>query len=118
MPEPDATHRLISADFLTQSYRVVGKMMVPSNGVVSMLNDTTTSFMEVLYAKLARIHMPTKLVGEYDIIDLVKTNLFAICVTHRKDTGPLAMVRGGYQSLVKYTIRVITQVYELEGTLE
>jgi hypothetical protein len=118
MPEPDASHRLLSADFLTQSYRVVGKLMVPSNGVAGMMNDKTTSFMEVMDAKLARIHMPTKLVGEYEIIDLVKTNLFAICMTRRTDTGPLALVRGGYQSLVKYTIRVITQVYELEGTLE
>ncbi len=118
MPESDATHRLLSADFLTQSYRVVGKMMIPSNGVIGMLNDKTTSFMEVMDAKLARIHMPTKLVGEYEIIDLVKTNLFAICMTNRKDTGPLALARGGYQSHVKYTIRVITQVYELEGSLE
>jgi hypothetical protein len=32
--------------------------------------------------------------------------------------GPQALARGGYQNLVKYTIRVITQVYELEGMLE
>ena len=40
-----------------------------------MMNDSTTSFMEVLEAKLARIHMPTKLVEEYEMVDLVKTNV-------------------------------------------
>jgi hypothetical protein len=118
MPESTAAHRLLSADFVTLSYRVMGKMMVPNTGMVGMMNDTTTSFMEVMDAKLARIHMPTKLVGEYEIIDLVKTNLFAVCLTRREDIGPQALARGGYQNLAQYTIRVTTQVYELEGTLE
>jgi len=112
------SHRLLSADFLTLSYRVVGKILVPNAGMIGMMNDTTSSFMEVVNAKLARIHMPTKLVGEYESIDVVKTNLFAVCLTRREDVGPQALVRGGYQNLVKYKIRVTTQVYELEGTLE
>jgi hypothetical protein len=118
MPETNATHRMLSADFLTLSYRVVGKMMVPNTGVVGLMNDPTTSFMEVSEAKLARIHMPTKLVGEYKVIDLVKDNVFAICLSRREDIGPQALVRGGYKNLVEYSIRVTTQVYELEGTLE
>jgi len=118
MSESNATRRLLSADFLTLSYRVVGKMLVPTAGVVGMMNDKTTSFMEVVDAKLARIHMPTKLVSEYEIIDLVKTNLFAVCLTRREDVGPQVLARGGYKNLVQYTIRVTSQVYELEGTLE
>ena len=118
MPESNVTHRMIAADFLTPSYRVVGKMMAPNTGIVGMLNDPTTSFMEVMEAKMARIHMPTKLVGEYSVIDLVKNNVFAVCVTRREDVGPQALARGGYQKLVKYPIRVTTQVYELEGIME
>jgi len=118
MPETNVTHRMLSADFVTQSYRVVGKMMVPNTGVVGLINDPTNSFMEIVDAKLARIHMPPKLVGEYKLVDLVKTNVFAICLTRREDVGPQALVRGGYQNLVEYSIRATTQVYELEGTLE
>jgi len=117
-PEPTVTHRLISADFLTSSYRIVGKIMVPHTGVIGLLNDTTTSFCEVVDAKLARLHMPTKLVGEYKVIDLVKANIFAVCLTRREDVGPQALARGGYQNLVKYPLRLTTQVYELDGTLE
>jgi hypothetical protein len=118
MPETNVTHRMLAADFLTQSYRVVGKMMVPNTGVFGLINDPTTSFMEVLDAKLARIHMPTKLVGGYKMIDLVKDNVFAICLTRREDVGPQALARGGYQNLVEYSIRLTTRVYELEGILE
>ncbi|MBE3038004.1 MAG: hypothetical protein IMZ62_04225 [Chloroflexi bacterium] len=32
--------------------------------------------------------------------------------------GPQALARGGYQKLAEYTLRVTSQVYELEGTLE
>jgi hypothetical protein len=118
MPESNVTHRQLSADFLTLSYRVVGKILVPNNGMVGLMNDKNTSFMEVVDAKLARIHMPTKLVEEYEMIDLVKTNLFAVCLTRREDVGPQALARGGYKNLVKYNIRVTSQVYELEGILE
>jgi hypothetical protein len=118
MPETNVTHRMLAADFLTQSYRVVGKMMVPNTGVVGLINDPNTAFMEIVDAKLARIHMPTKLVGEYKMIDLVKNNVFAICLSRREDMGPQALARGGYQNFVEYSIRVTTQVYELEGKLE
>lgn len=118
VPETPVTHRQLPADFLTPSYRVVGKMMAPNTGVIGMLNDRTTSFMEVVDAKLARIHMPTKLVAEYNLVDLVKKNIFAVCLTRREDVGPQALARGGYQNLVNYSIRVTSEVYEVEGTLE
>ena len=112
------TQRQIAADFLTPGYRIVGHIMAPRSGLMGLMNDTTSSFMEVLDAKLARLHMPSKLAGEYELIDLVKPNIFAVCLPRREDVGPQALARGGYQNLVKYPIRVTTQVYELEGTLE
>jgi hypothetical protein len=118
MPDINSTHRLISADFLTPRYRIVGKIYVPHTGLLGLMNDTTSSFMEVQEAKLARTHMPTKLVGEYQMIDVVKTNIFAVCLTRREDVGPIALARGGYSTLNHYSIKVTTPVYELEGTLE
>ena len=119
MPEPTSgTQRLISADFLTSSYRVVGRLMVPHTGVMGLMNDPTSAFMEVLEAKLARVHMPTKLFGEHQMVDLVKSNVFAVCLTRREDAGPQALARGGYQNIIRYHLRLTTQIYELEGTLE
>jgi hypothetical protein len=118
MAEVTSTHRLISADFLTPSYRIVGKIYVPHSGMLGLMNDTTSSFMEVQEVKLARTHMPTKLVDEYEMIDVVKSNIFAVCLTRREDVGPAALARGGYSKLNHYTIKVTSSVYELDGILD
>jgi hypothetical protein len=117
-PPISGTQRLINADFLTSSYRVVGKIMVPNTGLMGLMNDGTSSFMEILDAKMARLHMPTKLVDHYEVIRLVKSQVVAVCVSRREDIGPQALARGGYVRLVEYPIRVATQIYELNGTLE
>jgi len=118
MTQPNLTHRLLPADILTLSCRVVGQMVVPNTGVIGMMNDVTSSFMELTEAKLARIHMPTKLISEYTVMELVKNNIFAVCLTRREDVGPQALARGGYQNTVNYPIHITSQVYEIEGTLE
>jgi len=112
------TQRLISADFLTPSYRVVGKIMVPNTGMIGLMNDPINSYAEILDAKLARIHMPTKLVEHYEVIRIVKRQVFAIALNRREDLGPQALARGGYVRLTEFPVRITSQVYELEGTLE
>jgi len=116
-PKPN-THRLIPADFLTSGYRIVGKIMVPSAGIMGLMNDTTNTFVEILDAKLARLHMPTKLVDHFEVVRLVKSQVFSVCLSRREDLGPLALTRGGYVRVTDFPIRVTTHVFELEGILE
>jgi hypothetical protein len=115
---PSVTHRLISADYFTQSYRIVGKTMVPNTGLMGLVNDPTTSFMEILDARLARAHMPSKLVDHYEVVRIVKKEIFAIAMARREDLGPQALARGGYVRLTEYPMRITTPVYEFDGVLE
>ncbi len=112
------THRFLPADILTSSYRVVGKVSVSTNGVMGLLNDPTHTYLEVLDARLARIHMPTKLVDHYEVIRLFKRQVFSIALARREDLGPAAVVRGGFASVTEYPVRLTTQVYEIEGKIE
>lgn len=112
------THRFMHADILTSSYRVVGKISVATNGAMGMLNDPTHSYMEVLDARLARIHMPTKLVDHFEVVRMFKQRIFAIALGRREDLGPQAVVRGGFASVTEYPVRITTQVYEIDGTVE
>lgn len=112
------THRFIPADILTTSYRVVGKVVVTTNGVMGMMNDPTHSYMEVHDARLARIHMPTKLVDHFEVVRMFKRQVFAVALARREDLGPQMVVRGGYGSTTEYPVRLTTQVYEIEGKLE
>jgi hypothetical protein len=115
---PSATHRVLPVDFYTTSYRIVGKVMIANTGIVGQLNDTTTSFIEILDARLARVHMPSKLVSHYEVVRLVKSQIFAAAFARREDLGPQALVRGGYERLTEYPVNITSAVYELQGTLE
>ena len=86
--EPSGTQRLVNADFFTSSYRVVGKVMIPSSGLYALLNDAMSSAIEVLDVHLAHAHMPTKLVDNYEMVRLVKNQIVVVCVARREDLGP------------------------------
>jgi hypothetical protein len=92
--------------------------MVSTNGLLGILNDITKSHLEVHDARLARIHMPTKLVDHFEVVRLVKSHIFVLCAARREDLGPSGIVRGGYSSISALPVRLTTHVYEIEGKLE
>lgn len=112
------TYRFLPADILTSGYRVVGKIMVTSHGAMGMLNDPTRSSIEVNDARLARLHMPTKLVDHFELVRMMKKHLFAVCMARREDLGPMGIVRGGFNNVIEYPIRITTQMFEIEGIME
>jgi len=112
------TYRFVPADIYTSGYRVVGKVMVANAGVIGLMNDSTSSAMEVHDARLARLHMPTKLVDHFDMVRMVKKKVIVMCLARREDLGPAALVRGGYGSISEYPARFTSQVYEVEGRME
>ena len=118
MDSSQRTYRFLPADVYTAGYRVVGKIMVSTNGIMGVLNDTTKSHLEIHDARMARIHMPTKLVDHFEVVRLVKAQVFAACAARREDLGPSGIVRGGYSNVTPMASRMATSVYEIEGKLE
>ena len=112
------TFRFLPADILTSGYRVVGKIMVASQGAMGVMNDPTHSALEVNDARMARLHMPTKLVDHFEIVRMMKKQVHALCMARREDLGPHALVRGGYTSVVEYPVRITTPMFEIDGTME
>jgi len=92
--------------------------MVTSHGAMGMMNDPTRTAMEVNDARLARLHMPTKLVDHFELVRMMKKHVYAVCLARREDLGPQAMVRGGFTNVVEYPIRITTQMFEIEGIME
>ena len=92
--------------------------MVSTNGIMGVLNDITKSHLELHDARLARIHMPSKLVDHFEVIRLVKMQIFAICSARREDLGPSQFQRGGYSNISALPARLTTQLYEIEGKIE
>ncbi|GAB4544045.1 MAG: hypothetical protein Fur002_16900 [Anaerolineales bacterium] len=112
------TYRFLQADILTSGYRVVGKMTVTSSGAMGMLNDATKSAMEINDARLARLHMPTKLVDHFEVVRMMKPHIHAVCMSRKEDLGPQSIVRGGFSNLMEYPVRVTTENFEIEGIME
>ncbi len=112
------TQRFVSGDIYTRSYRIVGQILVGGMGLIGLLNDPVTSFMELHDVSLAHMHMPKKLVDEFDLLRVTKDQVVAICLKRPEDIGPKALVRGGFERITEFPIQVVTQVYEIEGTME
>jgi hypothetical protein len=112
------SYRFLPADVYTSGYRVVGKVMVSTNGIMGVLNDITKSHLALHDARMARIHMPSKLVDHFEVVRLVKSQIFAICAVRREDLGPFQVQRGGYSNISSLPLRLTTQVYEIEGKME
>lgn len=118
MDSSPRTFRFLPADVMTSGYRIVGKMMVTSSGAMGILNDSTRSTLELNDARLARVHMPSKLVDHFELVRMLKKQIHALCFARREDLGPHALVRGGYTNTVEYPVRIATQMFEIEGTME
>jgi hypothetical protein len=118
MESSPRTYRFMPADIYTSGYRIVGKLMVATGGLMGVLNDITKSHLEIHDARLARIHMPTKLVDHFEVVRLVKLHIFALCAARREDLGPSSLVRGTYTNVAEYPARLATNVYEIDGKLE
>ena len=112
------THRFVPVDVLTTSYRVVGKMMVSNTGLIGLLNNPNSSFVEIHDARLARIHMPTKLADHFEVIRLTKKHLLIVSLNRREDMGAQSLARGGYATIKQYQVLVTMQNYESEGFIE
>lgn len=118
MDTSQRTYRFLPADVYTAGYRVVGKIMVSANGIMGILNDSTKSHVEIHDARLARIHMPTKLVDHFEVVRLVKAQISVACAMRREDLGPTGIVRGGYSNVTDIQTRIVTNVFEIEGKLQ
>jgi hypothetical protein len=112
------TYRFVLADILTSGYRVAGKIAVTTHGAMGFLNDHTHSTLETHDARMARLHMPTKLVDHFELVRIMKRQIHAVCLSRREDLGPQAIVRGGFTSVTEYSIRLTTSVFEIDGTME
>ncbi len=112
------TYRPVPADFLTASYRIVGKVLVSNSGLLGILNDPSASFVEVHEAQIARLPNSARIIKRFETIRLVKTHLVAMCAGRRDDFGPQARARIGYARMAEYPVFIGTSVYEFDGIME
>lgn len=108
----------IEVEVLTSSYRLKGELKRIHSGVMSILNDPTSSFIELQDVCMGRIVAGNNLTQTMSVAQVLKTQIIAICFDNREDLMLQPLTRGTYLRPVRYPISVTTPVYEIEGTYE
>jgi len=110
--------RLIPAEILTNSHYIFGQVKVIQSGLMGMLTDTTTSYLEVNDASVAQIHKPSNVVNYAPLLYIVRSQVVAVCLNKREYMGLQGVMKGGFQRLFPYPVQITTRMYDLFGTLE
>ncbi len=111
-------NRLIPAEILTSSHYIFGQIKVIQSGLVGMLTDTTSSFLEVNEASIAPIWKPSSVMNYASQLYMVRSEIAAVCLSKRDYMGLQGVLKGGYQRLIPYPVQISTRVYDLSGTIE
>jgi len=115
---PGATREIISGDFFTSAYRVTGSINVGHAGLARLLNDTTTSLVEIQDAYVSRADQPGKILTRFLVGRIAKARLELALVNRREDVGPLGVARSTSVTSVEYPVLAATSSFEVRGTLE
>jgi hypothetical protein len=111
-------NRLIPAEILTSSHYIFGQIKVIQSGLVGMMTDMTTSFIEVNEASIAPIHKPSNIVNYASQLYMVRSEIAAVCLRKRDYMGLQGVMKSGYQRLIPYPVQISTRTYDITGTLE
>jgi hypothetical protein len=113
-----AQGRLIPAEFLTTNHYILGQLRVLQSGLMGLMSDPNSSYLEVNEANIAHIYKPDKVINYAPILWLVKAQTVAVCLNKREYIGLHAISRGGYTRLFPYPVQIYTPTFEFQGVLE
>ena len=111
-------NRLIPAEILTCSHYIFGQIKVIQSGLVGMLTDMTTSFIEVNDASIAPIHKPSSVMNYASQMYMVRSEIAAVSLRKRDYMGLQGVLKSGYQRLIPYPVQISTRTYDVSGTIE
>ncbi len=112
------SNRLVPAEILTSSHYIFGQIKVIQSGLLGMLTDTTSSFLEINDASIAPVQKPSSVTNYASQLYMVRSEVAAVCLNKRDYMGLQGVMKGGYQRLFPYSVQISTRTYELTGTLE
>ena len=110
--------RNIPAEFLTVNHYIFGQTLVSNTGMLGLLSDTTTAFVELNDASQSRIVKPDKIINYASAMWLVKDRVMCVCMGKPEYIGTSSLARSSYTRVYQYPVQITTPVYEIQGTLE
>lgn len=115
MEGPRATW--LTADFFTYSYRISGRVEVSRRSLADLLNDQTTSFIQLEDAYVSSIDRPGDIIGTYEASNLAKSNLTLAVVPQQDDALSKKHAYGSYYGAFLHKVFITVPAFEIAGYL-
>ena len=113
-----SSRTVVNADIFSETHRISGRILCSASGLVGLLNDSTTSLVDVEDAYYSRLQQPAKITTHLELAHLSKAHLVMIVLARREDLGPHGVASGGFARRNSINALVTTPEYEVQGTLE
>ncbi|MGD1997183.1 MAG: hypothetical protein PVH62_10475 [Anaerolineae bacterium] len=107
----------LTADFFTQSHRISGRVDVRRRALPDILNDQTTSFVQLEDAYISPINHPGNITATYPASSLTKSNLTLAVVPHQDDALSRKYAYGSYWGAFVHKVFITTAAFEVVGHL-
>jgi hypothetical protein len=107
----------LTADYFTNSYRISGQLDISRNALVDILNDQTTSFIQLEDAYISPIDRPGEIVATYPASNIRKANLTLIVVADQDDVISRKYAYGSYYGTFLQKVFVTVPAFEVIGHL-
>jgi hypothetical protein len=111
-------NRLIPAEILTSSHYIFGQIKVIQSGLVGMMTDMTTSFLEINDASIAPIHKPSSVTNYAPQLYMVRSEIAVVSLRKREYMGLQGVLKSGYQRQIPYAVQISTRTYDIAATIE
>lgn len=109
---------VVHADIFSETHRLSGRIVCGPSGLIGLLNDVTTSLVEIEDAYFSRLQQPAKIVNHLNQAHLNKSHLSLIVLARREDLGPHGLATGGFSRRIPIPVILTTSAYEVHGTIE
>ncbi len=87
---------LVNIDVFSGEFRISGRISVKTGGLLAVLANSATDFLELEEAYISRINKPGEIVASYNLCALRKDNISFILLRDRRDGSSTGSQPGRY----------------------
>jgi hypothetical protein len=109
----------LSADILTENYRISGEVPLKGAPLVDMLNDKLSSFIRVENIYISPVHDPTVFTAQYPIGNVRKDTIAAVILAREEDgIARHSIYQSKPDAPILFSLFTVTKGFEVRGGLK
>jgi hypothetical protein len=108
----------LTAEFLSEDYRLSGEVSLRQGALLDMLNDAMTSFIRLENVYASPIVDPATIKGHYPIGQVRKDNLTMVVVASQEDAQTRRPLNWAQGTHVVFSVFITVPGFEIQGGLK